>query len=207
MRIYMNKFNANLHRRRHVYRFSSQKNNCAMKVESFLEYVWACIFECDPLIIRYACQSESMHSFYDGAERRYTPDFLVEYADGRSEFVEVHPSSKLTDEYRKRINHFSEYGLKEASLGVRIVTDEGLSTMVRTNYELIAHSMVPGSYAGSAITSLPQETTFGQLIDIMSDACSTPIESSYTLIGTGFYTFDMEQLLNVNTHLTRAYSC
>lgn len=37
----MNKFNANLHRGRHVYRFSSLKNNCAMKVESFLEYIWA----------------------------------------------------------------------------------------------------------------------------------------------------------------------
>jgi len=201
-----NKSNANWHRGRHVYLFHSQKNDSSIKVESFLEYCYACIFECDSSITRFASQPETMHSFYDGKVRMYTPDFLVEYEDGRAEFIEVHPTPFLTDIYLRRIEHFSGYSQKESQIAIRIVTEENLCAMSRVNYQLIADSMSSNPCLKDHL-GLPEQITFGELIVFLTTSFPNAIAESYSLIAMGYYTFDSQNLLQLNTPLSRGAVC
>jgi hypothetical protein len=204
------KYNANKHRGRHIFRFNSKKNGngvigCGIKVESFLEYCYACIFECDPNIIFFASQSETMHSeaTQDKKFKEKTPDFLVKYANGSSEYIEVHWSEKVDEEYRDKIEHFSNYSASKGQSKIRIVTELGLTPFIRVNYQLIADCMSQKLSFSIEDCELPEHITLNELIETLSNYTETHIEEAYYLIAIGYYEFDMSSLLQCDTALKK----
>jgi hypothetical protein len=209
-----NKYNANKHRGRHIFRFNSRKNGngingCAIKVESFLEYCYACIFECDPNIISFASQVETMHSYVaeDEKTNKKTPDFLVQYVDGSSEYIEVHWSKKVDAEYRGKIEHFSNYSSSQGQSRIRIVTELGLTPLIRVNYQLISDCMAQALSFPIEDCELPEHVTLNEVIETLSHHTHTPIEEAYYLIGIGYYEFNMSSLLQCDTALIKVSLC
>jgi hypothetical protein len=204
------KYNANKHRGRHIFRFNSKKNGngiigCGIKVESFLEYCYACIFECDPNIISFASQPETMHSEVGDNEKPKgkTPDFLVKYANGSSEYIEVHWSKKVDEEYRDKIEHFSNYSASKGQSKIRIVTELGLTPFIRVNYQLIADCMSQELSFSIEDCELPEHITLNELIETLSNYTETHIEEAYYLIAIGYYEFDMASLLRCDKALKK----
>tara|TARA_R110001583_G_scaffold195484_1_gene374106 strand:- start:4855 stop:5463 length:609 start_codon:yes stop_codon:yes gene_type:complete len=199
-----NKFNANKHRSRHVYRYYSKKNSCLIKSESFLEYTHLCIFECNPNIVAYASQPESIHITQNGKNIRYSPDALVLYTDGSAEYIEIHQSKFTDDEFKSKIALFSEYTEQTANTPIRIVSELGLCPITRVNYQLISACKSTEAPNKNTICSLPTEITLDELIASFPHDTNRSIEYAYYLVATGFYTFNMSKLLQSNTTLLRA---
>jgi hypothetical protein len=197
----MNKTKPRMHSGRHVIRFSSKKNNGAVVVESYLELTYARIFSCDPNVKSFGSQTESMHSEYKGKPSRYTPDFLVNYIDGSAEFIEVHPTALINEEFKHRLAHFNEYSLVESGIPIVLKTDDGLHRMLRVNYELIASECYASLSENISIPDLPSTLTFSELINHVSKLDKNPIALAYTLVGQGYYEFDMTHLLSATTQL------
>jgi len=199
-----NKFNANKHKSRHVYRFYSKKNSCLIKAESFLEYTYLCIFECNPNIVAYASQPESIHITQNGKNIRYSPDALALYKDGTAEYIEVHQSKFTSDKFKRKIALFSKYTKKMANISIRIVSETGLCPITRVNYQLITDCMSTETLDKHSIKSLPPEITLNDLIAVLPQQTNQAVKSAYYLIAVGFYTFNMSKLLQANTSLLRA---
>ncbi|MDN3653601.1 hypothetical protein QWY77_12685 [Thalassotalea ponticola] len=199
------KYNANKHRGRHIFRFYSKKAGTTIKVESFLEYCYACIFECDPQISSFASQVETMHIENPLLEKisAKTPDFLVEYINGSSEYIEVHSSTKVDDKYQATIQKFSDYSQSLGEPEIRIVTEVGLSPIVRVNYQLIASCKSLELSFSIDDCDFAELTTFNDLIESLSEISNSSVEEAYYLLSSGFYQFDISSLLEGDTLLTR----
>lgn len=196
------KRNANKHRGRHVFRMYSKKNGCALKVESYLEYCHACILECDPNVKIFASQPETMNLVIDGKQRRYTPDFLVLYQNGFAEYIEVHPSTLISKNFRQRVEAFSEYSFCTVGAKIRFVTEEGLCPITRINYQLISKFASMQLSFDIHKVKLPKSPTFEELIHALSQLTSNSIAEAYHLLTLGIYEFDKTELLKSNTVLT-----
>jgi hypothetical protein len=193
------KRNANKHRSRHILRFCSTKNQYALKVESYLEYCHAAILECDPNVKSFASQAETMNLIIDGEKRSYTPDFMVRYKNGKTEFIEVHPSALIDDPFRQKIRDFSEHSYKSLGAKIRIVTEESLCKLSRVNYKLISEFSAIELTFDIEQAALPQSTTFGQLIKLLDNFTDSPINEAYRLLAIGHYDFDKKELLQNDT--------
>ncbi|MDO6776234.1 hypothetical protein Q4591_12785 [Shewanella sp. 3_MG-2023] len=198
-----NKTKPRMHSARHVFRFSSKKNNGVNVLESYLELTYALMFSCDPNIKSFGSQTESMHCDYNGKRCRYTPDFLVSYIDGTFEFIEVHPTEFITEEFRQRLDHFNEYSVAESGIPIVLKTDEGLHRMLRVNYQLIASECDIFLNDNISIPDLPLSITLSGLIDHVSTFNNRPIAQAYTIVGQGHYEFDMTKLLSADTQLSK----
>ncbi|MEH6464378.1 MAG: TnsA endonuclease N-terminal domain-containing protein [Shewanella psychromarinicola] len=200
----MNKTKPRVHGGRFVHRCFSKKNNSAIVVESYLEKTFVHLFSCNPNVKSFGSQTESMHCDYDGKRCRYTPDFLVNYIDGSSAFIEVHPKVFVNDEYKRRIAHFNAYSLAESGIPILIMTDENLGRMVRVNYELIALQTLASLSVDIPTQELPAQLTFGELITLVSHYAVDGIAQAYTLLANRLYEFDMNKLLTASTEVTKA---
>ena len=198
-----NKFNANKHRSNHVFRYYSKKNACSIKAESFLEYIYLCIFECDPKVVAYASQPESIHISHNGKNIRYTPDLLIQYKDDTAEYIEVHHSNFTDDAFKRNIEHFSRHTMSKINIAIRIVSEKGLCKMTRTNYELISSCMSVNITDKINTDRLAISITLHDLITKLAPFTNHAIANAYYLIATGFYTFDMSKLLQSETILRR----
>jgi len=91
-------------------KFPSLKMAKMIGCESRLEADAALLFEWTPEILRYYPQpchvypSDGVNTF------RYTPDFLLEFVDGRTAYVEVKPQNKLANPtLRQRLTDIDRY--------------------------------------------------------------------------------------------------
>lgn len=82
--------------------YPSTKNNRLVAWESQLEQKACALFEFSPDVVRYREQPISVYFESDGQMRRYTPDFELQFQDGRSIYLEVKPLAKLQNTDLKR---------------------------------------------------------------------------------------------------------
>jgi len=82
--------------------YPSTKNNRLVAWESQLEQKACSLFEFSPDVVRYREQPISVYFECDGQMRRYTPDFELQFQDGRSIYLEVKPLAKLLNADLKR---------------------------------------------------------------------------------------------------------
>ena len=114
---------------RNTYRLLSLKTGRLMYIESYLELLWALLFDRDPDVLWFAMQPVSY--FYrkpgDSANtrRRYTPDAIVRYPDGRRAF-EIKPAARVDEKLEAKVE------LLDRKLG----RDFGMSLEIRTELDL-----------------------------------------------------------------------
>ena len=76
----------------------SEKNGTVFHYRSQLERCWYEQFECDTTIKAYKPEPFVIPYMYNGVMRRYVPDVLVHYFDGRVTLIEIKPEFRWTDE-------------------------------------------------------------------------------------------------------------
>jgi hypothetical protein len=95
--------------------FFSQKNNKNLFFRSGLESEFYKCLEKSKQVSKYAVESLEIEYVYEGKLRRYIPDILVEYCDGKKELWEIKPKNqtkipknlakwKAADDYCRRRN-------------------------------------------------------------------------------------------------------
>lgn len=201
------KRNQNKHRNRHVIRYFSRKSGHVVKLETFLELSFACKLECDPDVLTYSTQVETMHLKIEGKNRRFTPDFLIQYRNGHSEYVEIHHSKYTTEEYLAKYNAFRRYCLQETGIDIRLIVSEQLNVMEMKNFELIAASMSDSIDFDPESVNFPGELTFGELIDGLSCRGTSAVSDAYYLLGNGYFSFRRDEMLTADTLLRRGKLC
>lgn len=87
---------------------TSTKNNSPIEYESSLERDFICLLEFDKEVVKYCEQPINLKK----DNIFYTPDFYIEYLDGKKEIVEVKYSDDLLvnyDKYRKKFDIAKDY--------------------------------------------------------------------------------------------------
>lgn len=79
---------------KHVRLFASRKAESHIHCESRLEYDCCFHLEADPQVRAFVSQPATIPVVLDGENHQYTPDFVVEMADGGLTVIEVKPHSK-----------------------------------------------------------------------------------------------------------------
>lgn len=191
-------FKANKHRGRCIRRIYSHKNNCLVKVESYLEALYCYKLELSEHVKVYTSQPETMRL----GKEEYTPDFLVVYANGSAAYIEVHHSSRITEQYKRKIAKFSHYALQQSGRRIELITERYLPVKSAENMALIISQMCGPLPSKSFIdTELPDSITLEELITLLSGYFEQPIGIAYHLIGKGIYLTDLTQPLSANTLL------
>lgn len=117
---------------KNVFKFASHKNQASILCESSLEKDCCFHFEYDSEVVAYESQPVGFYYDFEGKQLPYTPDFLVRYIDGTSQFVENKPYKKtLTKEFKKK---FKQRQIAARRLGIELilVTDK----QIRAGYFL-----------------------------------------------------------------------
>lgn len=76
-------------------KFFSNKNNSTFMYRSHLELKAFRFLEKDDSVIAYKVESFSIPYTFDEKRRRYVPDLIVTYKDGRQKLIEIKPSSMI----------------------------------------------------------------------------------------------------------------
>jgi hypothetical protein len=108
-------------------KFPSKKLGRMVHWESMLERDAIFHFEYNPLLVGYQ-EQPSIEIYYDkeGEQRRYFPDFRLDFQDGRELYVEVKPASVLAtrlvrEKFQSVAKRFEEQGRH-----FRVLTDEDI---------------------------------------------------------------------------------
>ncbi|CAE6861175.1 hypothetical protein R69746_07824 [Paraburkholderia aspalathi] len=78
-------------------KFFSPKNKRLVRCESLLEFDCLHLFEFARGVVSFVEQPMTVHYRLGGVTRSYTPDFAVDWQDGRRYFVEVKPAERLAE--------------------------------------------------------------------------------------------------------------
>ncbi|MGE6448518.1 Tn7 transposase TnsA N-terminal domain-containing protein [Pseudoalteromonas tetraodonis] len=203
MKLTVTKTNANVHRGRFVLRFNSQKNKSVLTPESFQELKKAYLLECDPNVVMFTCQPEQIAVTIDKKTRRYTPDFLVLYRSGFSEYIEIHHASKVDDAYRAKIAFFDKFTRKKAKIGIRLIVVDKLNSIEMANLSLLTQYYAAPTFP---LSMAPDgQLTFAELIQSLEAIAVCPISEAYGLIAAKVYHLNLSKPLTGTTVLTRAY--
>lgn len=100
-------------------KFYSRKNQRMVRCESLLEFHALFLFEFARGVRTYEEQPVTIEYSLNGRPRRYTPDFGVDWTDGRRWLVEVKPSKNLAE--MRTAEKFEALRLQFSSRGQRLV--------------------------------------------------------------------------------------
>lgn len=192
-------YKANRHRGRHVHRLFSKVNNSVIKVESFLESIYCHSLELLKPVKMYASQPETMRlSTHDS----YTPDFLVVYNSGFSEYIEVHHSRFMSEAYEQKVQRFSYYAKRTTGREIRIVTERDMDIRFAKTYEQIHFQIADSLPDDLNLSSMPVYIQFESLIASLATLYDNPVAIAYRLIADGYYEIDFSELVTLDTELT-----
>ncbi|RKT25625.1 TnsA endonuclease-like protein [Paraburkholderia sp. RAU2J] len=79
-------------------KFFSPKNNRLVRCESLLEFDCLHLFEFARGVVRFVEQPKTIRYRVGAASRTYTPDFAVDWSDGRRWLIEVKPADVLAEQ-------------------------------------------------------------------------------------------------------------
>lgn len=115
----------------HVTKFASKKNDISMACESLLEAAFCLTLERRPDVIDY-----EVHPFticFTGSKYRYTPDFLIQFADGSIKLLEVKNTESFNDRATMvRITRYVEL-LAEQGCDLEYLSAEHFYCRVKTH--------------------------------------------------------------------------
>ena len=197
------KRNANVHRGRHVIRFYSKKNGCVLKLEGFLELWLACKLDNNMSVQCFASQPEEVVHEINGQKLRFTPDFLVNYTDGTSEYIEIHHEDFTDAEYEAKVKEFSRYTRKTNGWAIKLICSSDLNELELVNYQLISDCKSQELSFDINDIAYPDSISFGDLVNLLEKISPAPIPDSYYLLSFGVYTFDTNTFLTSDTLLSR----
>ncbi|MGL4942097.1 MAG: Tn7 transposase TnsA N-terminal domain-containing protein [Thermoguttaceae bacterium] len=94
------------------------------KCDSILEWQMANRLENDPTVVKWMKRHGVTIPWIDvqGHQRRYVPDFLVEYSDGSKIIIEVKDPTRLDSDDVKRKRSAAELWCKQRGMTYRIET-------------------------------------------------------------------------------------
>ncbi|WP_251602264.1 hypothetical protein [Pseudoalteromonas sp. NCCP-2140] len=190
-----------LHRARGKRYFYSKLNGCDVHPESLLERNFAIRQEFCDQVVEYACQPETAH----GETGERSPDFLLEYADGTFEYIEVHREKDVDDEYREELNEFNLYFLATSQRPFRLVLDTEMCDIETDNLNFLYEYRHIG-WPHKPI-NLPESITFGELLLMCEQQLTLPVLESkitaLTLLADKHYEFNLSEDLNNDTLLRK----
>jgi hypothetical protein len=192
-------YKANKHRGRHVHRLFSKKNNSVIKVESFLERIYCHSIELLKPVKMYASQPETMRLSTNDS---YTPDFLVVYQSGFSEYIEVHHSVFMSEAFEQKVQRFSDYAKRTTGREIRIVTERDIDLRFAKTFEQVLFQLADKIPESLVLNSLPKRIYFESLVASLATYYDNPVSIAYRLIADGLYEVDFSQLITLNTELT-----
>lgn len=147
--------------------------------------------------------------FRDGARtRRYTPDFLVRWSDGRSTLVEIKYRTDLRENWAQLRPGFvaARSWAREHEAVFRIATERGIRGALLGNAKrLLPLRTAPIDSATSlevfrALRSL-REATFGQLVDAVPGNRAVVLGVLWRLIARGTVRVDLSAPIRVETRV------
>ncbi len=188
------------------------RNDCVHWVESYTERDYALSLAFDPSVREFKSQPFSLvYENTKGKERRYTPDMLVHYWDGRLETHEVKPAALVKDSTKWRIAQLNRHMVNRKNVPLKLITDDSFrqGARIKNLKRLYGYRKVDtrNSLTTSLLERLPYRTSLEDLVDI-SRKLNCPETLPFALIYRGFLTFDFYQPLGPNTELelTHEYS-
>lgn len=137
--------------------------------------------------------------FADGTtQRRYTPDFLVRWSDGRSELVEVKYRADLHTNWRQLRPRFvaARDWARERRIGFRIATERGIRGILLENARRLLPlrnvplDMTSVARVTEAVRSL-HEPTFERIVDEIAGDRSSAIAIIWRMIARGMLRTDL----------------
>jgi len=147
--------------------FFSYKNNTQIAFESTLERDFYLSLEFDSNVISYKEQPKTIQYEYpDKGKRRYTPDTLVNYSDGRQILFEVKYKDELeSKELKTKLEILSKYIKKEYGLEFNVFTDQDISEQYLENIRFLYK-----------FAFLPDNKQISSSIEkVINDSCSISI--------------------------------
>ena len=120
--------------------FASYKNKKQIAFESVLERDFYMLLEFDENVISYEEQPITINYEYkDGSKRKYTPDCIVTYKDGKDRYYEVKYINEIRNdsELREKIDFLKSYFYNEYTLKFDIFTDEEISKIYLENLKFL----------------------------------------------------------------------
>lgn len=104
---------------KNVYKFASVKMNDTIMCEGSLEYDACFHHEYNEDVLSFVSQPEGFYYQLDGKSLPYTPDALIHYKDGMSQYLEYKPKRKtLNSDFKVRFTARREAAKK---LGIELV--------------------------------------------------------------------------------------
>lgn len=101
--------------------YASRKNGSYIGWESQLEKDVCFLLEHNVDVVRYESQSRTFEYIDNGKKRTYTPDFFVEYTNGRETYLEV-KSQKFVDKFKLDKQQVLEE-IYKANISFKIITE------------------------------------------------------------------------------------
>lgn len=188
------------HRSKFTINFYSHLNNCHMWCESFLEMNYALTLEFDEAVKSYATQPE----YFNVYGKRYTPDFLVEYQSGYSDYVEVKHTSFIDDDFFSRHDLRKEVIYQHNRNELMLVSELDLDSKIISNYELLKpYKQIDIEFIIPLLDSLPKKLTLKKLESHISKHPNSTRAHVWALIAHQFFDFDARFNLGPNTLLMR----
>lgn len=190
--------------------FFSNKNKRTVYTESRLERDALYHLEFDASVVRYITQPETFSYQLHGKDRVYTPDILVEYTDGRFEYIEVKPDKKtLKDSF------IAKFGILQPLFGQHLKTPLRIwkSSAIQISYRIpnyqrlyrYRHLTFPHSAYAQLISHYPDDMLSFQQLIRHCQQLQLPDTTSLQLLAHQLYEFDLDRPLLPETPLRRTH--
>lgn len=109
--------------------FFSKKNNKTYFFRSGLEAEFYKLLESKKEIAKYAVESLEIEYHYEGKSRRYIPDILVEYANGKKELWEIKPKNQVKMPKNLAKWKAADEFCRKRNIEFMVLTERGLKIM------------------------------------------------------------------------------
>lgn len=188
------------HRSKFTINFYSHLNKCHMWCESFLEMNYALTLEFDESVKSYCTQPE----YFSVYGKRYTPDFLIEYKSGYSDYVEVKHTHFIDDDFFSLHHLRKEVIYQHNRHELMLVSELDLDSKIISNYELLKpYKQIDVEPITPLLVKLPRKLTLKRLEFHISKHSNGTRAHAWALVANQFFDFDARFNLGPDTLLMR----
>lgn len=189
------------HRSKHTINFFSEKNDCHLWCESFLERKYALHCEFDESVERYCTQPE----YFSVYGKRYTPDFLIQYKSGLSEYIEIKHSYYMSEDFFLKHKQRKRIIYETTRLDLILLSEKDFNRIESENYELLRqYRDIDTALLIDEISRLPNRLTLSKLEKAIGKISGTTRAHAWALVAKQHYHFDVTKPLNADSVLMRS---
>ncbi len=199
----MNSRKINLHYRQLTGRIQTQKHNEYIAFESGLEKDALILAEFRPDIVSYKSQPKTIRFIHELKKRKYTPDILVEYANGQKQYIEVKYREDLFENwsyYKPKFKAAINAAKLEGNTTFKIWTENEIRTPFLKNAQFLLsykNNNINEQQGCMLIETLEKlgQSTPQDLLNMCAKSTTLKSEFLYSLWGC-----IARQYINVNLH-------